>query len=231
MADRLREAAYLRMPIISKSNGTVPSTSPDCRAHSHHIERIMETETSTSLIKGVQFGTLKPGETAVRTLFLHSSGTAGERILDFSIQSRSPPSSSDASAGVQPNTNETLHTLLVPTISPFRFSTEVGYSRDPAPVSPTLSLARYESTFFQKRCTATVTASIACGGPWHSAIESIRLVPDVRRLPCVSAIILNTKTLSVGSRSCPIIKLVTFYVRRRVSIRCVLLDELLDPQY
>lgn len=141
-------------------------------------EMVMETEISTSLIKGMPFGTIKPGETAHRTLFLHSTGSPGERVLDFSIQSRTLP---DPSAPIDSplNVNETLHTLSIPTVAPFQLSTEVLFARDPTSFPALLDMSRYDDGFFHRRCIATVVAKIACNGPWNSSIESIRLVPKV----------------------------------------------------
>ncbi|KAF9022277.1 hypothetical protein BDZ89DRAFT_208493 [Hymenopellis radicata] len=52
----------------------------------------IDGESSSSFIKGVPFGTLSPGENCVRVLHLTSTGGAGDRILDISLQSRSKKS-------------------------------------------------------------------------------------------------------------------------------------------
>lgn len=140
-------------------------------------EMTMEDVTSTSLIKGISFGTLKPGETSRRTLFLLSSGSAGERVLDFSIQSQSS-SSITLPEGAQ-NIDETLHTLVVNAVMPLALVAEQTYSREANPSPGLLDLRRFDPTFFHRSYSSVTSAEVESCGPWEIAIESIKLLPKV----------------------------------------------------
>ena len=48
---------------------------------------VLENERSTSLLKGISFGALQPGANKVKTLYLSSTGLAGDRVLDISVHS------------------------------------------------------------------------------------------------------------------------------------------------
>lgn len=135
----------------------------------------MNSTSSTSLLKGVSFGTLQPGATARRTLFLLSSGSGGERVLDFSIQSQSL-SSTTLPDGVQ-NINETLHTLVVKAVAPLKQSAQQAYFRTSGPSPGLVDLRRFDSAFFAWLYTSTVSAEIESCGPWDIIVESIKLRP------------------------------------------------------
>lgn len=135
----------------------------------------MEHQRSTSLIKGVSFGRLLPGESCRRILLLLSSGNEGERVLDFSIQSRAIPS---LSSGPQ-DLNETLHTLTIQTVPAFRLGAESTYARDPSTFPGLFELSRYGRDFFHRSRIASVSASVIAQGPWDIILSSIKLVPEV----------------------------------------------------
>jgi hypothetical protein len=138
----------------------------------------MEHQRSTSLIKGVSFGRLHPGESCRRRLLLLSSGDEGERVLDFSIQSRAIPSPFTLSGGPQ-DINETLHTLVIETVLALRLGAEPTYARDPSTFPGLFELSRYEQDFFHRSCIASISARVIAQGPWDVVLNSIKLVPEV----------------------------------------------------
>jgi trafficking protein particle complex subunit 11 len=143
-------------------------------------------DSSTSLIKGVSFGIVEPGGVVKRTLYLHSTGTGGDRILDLSIQSHTiQPESSNMS----PNTNETLRTLVVHTVPAMKPSFTVTYTRDPEPLPALLDLSKYEPDAVEGQSMATMTVAVISSGPWEVVVDSIRYKPEVGasswcRWPC-----------------------------------------------
>lgn len=141
-------------------------------------EMTMGQERSTSLIKGVSFGRVHAGQSSRRKLLLLSSGTEGERVLDFSIQSRAIPSLS-ASAGGPQDINETLHTFVIQTVPALQLATETTYTRDPSTFPGLFELSRYEQDFFHRSCIASVSAQIIARGPWDVVLDSVKLVSEV----------------------------------------------------
>ena len=57
---------------------------------------VMDDQRSTSLIKGIACGTLSPGVSILKKLYLTNLGAPGDRVVVISVQSqsRSPPSAS-----------------------------------------------------------------------------------------------------------------------------------------
>ncbi|KLO13661.1 hypothetical protein SCHPADRAFT_852230 [Schizopora paradoxa] len=89
-------------------------------------------EQSTGLIKGVSFGALSPGMSAMKALYLTSMGSGGERVLDVSVQSKVKGASEiEVSSRIEHHARaqEHLQTFVVPVVWPFTFSHETTYSR------------------------------------------------------------------------------------------------------
>ncbi|KAI0767041.1 Gryzun, putative trafficking through golgi-domain-containing protein [Fomes fomentarius] len=91
----------------------------------------MDDQRSTSLIKAVACGTLAPGVSVLKKLYLTNTGAPGERIVDISVQSQArTPSSSSSSSSSTPSS--------APTSAPASPSPTSPTSPIPAePASPT----------------------------------------------------------------------------------------------
>ena len=139
----------------------------------------MGHESSTSLIKGIAFGRLYARESSRRRLLLLSSGNEGERVLDFSIQSRAIPSPS-ALPGRPQDINETLHTLVIQTVPALQLATQSTFARDPLTFPGLFELSRYEQGFFHRSCIASISAQVIGHGPWDVILTSIKLIPEAR---------------------------------------------------
>jgi hypothetical protein len=141
----------------------------------------VDDEHSQSFIKGVTLGTIMPGETALKTLYLKNAGGVGDRVLDISVQSRSP---------VVQDTSEMLRTLSVPTITPMKVEYDVKYMHARGPLPGLTDLPTYESNYWDdgEGGEALVKARMACIGPWGVSVETVRLVrkngPHARVLEC-----------------------------------------------
>jgi hypothetical protein len=137
----------------------------------------VDDEHSQSLIKGVNLGTVMPGETALKTLYLKNAGGVGDRVLDISVQSRSP---------VAQDTSDVLHTLFVPTVAPMKVEYDVKYMHARGPLAGLTDLQTYESNYWDdgEGGEALVRARMSCMGPWGVSVETVRLVRKVRLLPC-----------------------------------------------
>lgn len=144
-----------------------------------HIYKVnvirVDDEHSQSLIKGIALGTIAPGETALETLYLKNAGGVGDRVLDISIQSRSP---------VAQDTSEVLRTLSVPTIAPMKVEYGVKYLHARGPLPGLTDLQTYESDYWDdgEGGEALVSARMVCVGPWGVSVETVRLVRKVSLL-------------------------------------------------
>lgn len=132
----------------------------------------VDDEHSQSLIKHVTLGTITPGATTFKTLYLKNTGGVGDRVLDISIQSRSP---------IAQDTSEVLRTLIVPTVAPVKveYGTKYLFARGPLPVLT--ELHTYESDHWDdgEGGEALVRARMVCMGPWGVSVETARLFRKV----------------------------------------------------
>jgi hypothetical protein len=135
----------------------------------------VDDEHSQSLVKGVTLGTIMPSETTLKTLYLKNTGGLGDRVLDISIQSRSP---------VAQDTSEVLRTLSVPTVAPMNVDYGVKYVHARGPLPGLTDLRTYESDYWDdgEGGEALVSARMACMGPWGVSVETVRLVRKVSLL-------------------------------------------------
>ena len=138
----------------------------------------IDDEHSQSLIKGVTLGTIMPGETASKTLYLKNTGGVGDRVLDISVQSCSP---------VAQDTSEVLRTVSVPTAAPMKVEYDVKYVHARGPLPGLTDLRTYESNYWDdgEGGEALVKARMACMGPWGVSVETVRLVRKVSFLRSV----------------------------------------------
>jgi len=132
----------------------------------------VDDEHSQSLIKHITLGTITPGATTLKTLYLKNTGGAGDRVLDISIQSRSP---------IPQDTSEVLRTLSVPTVAPINVEYGVKYLYARRPLPGLTQLHTYENDYWDDGDggDALVRARMACSGPWGISVETARLVRKV----------------------------------------------------
>ncbi|KAJ7209783.1 Gryzun, putative trafficking through golgi-domain-containing protein [Mycena pura] len=137
----------------------------------------LDGERSSSLIKGVSLGLLKPGVSIVKTLYLVSSGGAGDRMVDISIRSTAVVDVPPESPELQDMT-ETLQTLVVPTSEAIKVNFNVVYRWPLAARAGTADLRTYEHDFWDDSDggQAVITAQMECVGPWSLEVESVKLV-------------------------------------------------------
>lgn len=141
---------------------------------------ILDDERSSGLIKGVSFGVLAPGVSALKTLYLANTGAAGERVLDFSIQSTA---TGDVHENIElRDMTETLQTLVVPTVNPLAVGFDVVYRRTLGEQLGLADLKTFESDFWDDvdGGEAVVTFRMVCAEPWSLEIESVKLVTQVK---------------------------------------------------
>jgi hypothetical protein len=143
---------------------------------------ILDEEHSSGFIKGVTFGTLTPGVSVVKKLYLLNSGAVGDRMVDISIQSRST-NDFDATQDLEiQDVTETLRTLTVPTIEPLQVTQSVVYMRRSNKWPGLADLRSYDADFWDDRSgsEALIETTIECAGPLGLHIQSITLERQVR---------------------------------------------------
>ncbi|KAJ7496837.1 Gryzun, putative trafficking through golgi-domain-containing protein [Mycena latifolia] len=143
---------------------------------------VLDDERSSSLIKGVGFGVLQPGVSVVKTLYLVSSGPAGDRMVDVSIQSTAPTTAA-AHAPESPelqDMTETLQTLVVPTLEALKAEFGVVYKRAVGARAGVADLRTYDYDFWEDGDggEALVEARMECVGPWGVEVASVRLLRE-----------------------------------------------------
>lgn len=136
----------------------------------------MEEQESTGLIKGVSFGVIKPGGASSKTLFLLSSGSPGNRVLDVSMRSRAvtPGETGTHAPSLEHDHCETLETLVIPAKQPFVATSEVVYHRSSGALRSLMDLGLYDQGGFDPRTQVTVSTSIVNSGPWELELDSVK---------------------------------------------------------
>jgi trafficking protein particle complex subunit 11 len=169
--------SFYSQPILTRPVRTINKSVLFISTSHIHIVNVIrvDDEHSQSLIKGVTLGTITPGETALETLYLKNTGGVGDRVLDISIQSRSP---------VSRDTSEVLRTLSVPTVAPMKVEYGVKYLHARGPLPGLTDLQTYEGDYWDdgEGGEALVSARMACVGPWGVSVETVRLVRKVSLL-------------------------------------------------
>ncbi|KAJ7686580.1 Gryzun, putative trafficking through golgi-domain-containing protein [Mycena rosella] len=137
---------------------------------------VLDDESSSSLLKGVSFGVLRPGVSVVKTLHLISNGPAGDRMVDVSIQSTVPGDPQPENPELQDMT-ETLQTLVVPTLDAIKVDFGVVYKRALGARAGVADLRTYDHDFWDDSDggEAIVTAQMECAGPWGLEVASVKL--------------------------------------------------------
>ncbi len=149
----------------------------------------MDDQRSTSLIKGVACGTLAPGVSILKKLYLTNHGGDGERVIDISVQSeaRAPsiaptatpasPTSPTSSTAPLVDRTETLRTIAIMAIQAFTVVHAASYRR---PTRPQPGLADLETFDGGKRdeasaVEAVVTSTLTVAAPSGVVIDSMVL--------------------------------------------------------
>lgn len=140
---------------------------------------IVGEETSTSLIKGVAFGIVKSGQKVQQTLYLLTMGSAGQRVIDISVQSRTVSSEATATPQLFADTNETLRTLVIPTVNPLHTTVTTAYHRRSDPLPSLLDLKLFEADVFETEQSAAVAMHFVNSGPCELEIQSMKLLRQV----------------------------------------------------
>ena len=133
----------------------------------------IDDEQSSGLIKGIEFGTIHPGEISTKVLYLSMSGATGPRIVDISIQSQ------DATGGITQGDSEILKTVTVQGLLAFSWETDVSYLHPVDNPAPWLDLSQLEAERHRVEAEALVSVKIKLESPWDLVVQSIRLVEKV----------------------------------------------------
>lgn len=155
----------------------------------------IDEERSSGLIKGIALGTVPPGMSVLKTLYLHNTGASGDRILDISIQSyfasstpEPVPPSPISPSDDHRDTSETLETLVIPTSEAMKLTYDVKYTSTGTGMQlpGLMDLEAYEDEYWDDRDggLACVEARMECVGPWNLSVEKARLVRKVRGSSC-----------------------------------------------
>ncbi|KAG1737900.1 Gryzun, putative trafficking through golgi-domain-containing protein [Suillus paluster] len=153
---------------------------------------IFDDQRSSGLIKGIRLGTIAPGVSATKTLYLVGSGAPGDRTLDISIQSTSvqpgstsegdddaehPRSSSSLSAHAAVDSCEKLQTIVIPTSRTLAITYDVAYRRSKNSMPALADLSTVEDDYWNDSYggVAVVTTRIECSSPCGLVIESLKL--------------------------------------------------------
>ncbi|TFY61713.1 hypothetical protein EVJ58_g4338 [Rhodofomes roseus] len=147
----------------------------------------MGDERSTSLIKGVSLGTIAPGVSTSMILYLSSAGAVYDRVIDISVQShREMPATAEEPESPQSpksptqsriDRDETIRTLVVPSVQPISIEQHAVYMRSLKSQPGLADLTTYEDSYWDDGDVgeAIVTTTIACTAPSGIIVDSIAL--------------------------------------------------------
>ncbi|KAF7321602.1 hypothetical protein MKEN_00681300 [Mycena kentingensis (nom. inval.)] len=136
----------------------------------------LDDEQSSSLIKGISLGALKPGVSVIKTLYLFSTGGTGDRMVDVSIQSTAVVDKPPEDPELQDMT-EMLETVVVPTTEAIEVDFEVSYMRARGRGVGLADLKTYDHQFWDdvEGGEAAVSARMRCAGPWGVEVVNMSL--------------------------------------------------------
>ncbi|KAI0645251.1 Gryzun, putative trafficking through golgi-domain-containing protein [Trametes meyenii] len=147
----------------------------------------MDDQRSTSLLKAIACGVLKPGASILKRLHLTNTGAPGERVVDISVQShataRIPVSPKSPTSPVSPggpslvDKTETLRTLAVAVVQPVEAAHAVVYRRLTKLLPGLLDLAMFEGSVRDEAAAveAVVTSTVTVVAPAGLVIDSVVL--------------------------------------------------------
>ncbi|KAG2132301.1 Gryzun, putative trafficking through golgi-domain-containing protein [Suillus bovinus] len=152
---------------------------------------IFDDQRSSGLIKGIRLGTIAPGVSATKTLYLVGSGAPGDRMLDISIQSTSvqpnsmgqgdddaePRSSRYSSEHATIDSCEKLQTIVIPTSRALTVTYDVAYRRSKNAMPALADLSTVEDDLWDDSYggVAVVTTRMECVAPCGLVVESLKL--------------------------------------------------------
>lgn len=128
-----------------------------------------------------------------KTLYLMNMGTAGDRIVDISIQSRRMGSETHIDNPELQDVTETLRTVVIPVVDPFKITQTTEYLQGLGEWPGLADLRTFDGDFWDngKVGEASVKTRIECAGPSSLVIESITMERHVRHFPgllCVNSL-------------------------------------------
>jgi hypothetical protein len=139
----------------------------------------IDAEESSSLIKGIVCGVVKPGVAVVKTLHLLSHSAAGDRILDISVQTKVPdsptPVDQENKETRENDVTEKLQTIVVPTVDAFHFTQEVVYQHNLKKWRELTDLLSYDESFVddERSSEALVVVDVRLAGPWPVFVDHV----------------------------------------------------------
>ncbi|GAA5922303.1 uncharacterized protein JCM15063_003254 [Sporobolomyces koalae] len=122
----------------------------------------LDEHTSSSLLDSIPLGTLEPGKSMCKTLFLHCMVAPGNRHLDLTI--RSSPSSCIADHPAKPISKESNHSLVIPCAQPFISKFDAYVHPRKARSRPVLEFEKVEEGW-EGSGEASVTIQLRAQGP------------------------------------------------------------------
>jgi len=154
----------------------------------------LDDEQSSAMIKGIAVGILAPGVSTVKTLRLLSTGAVGDRMIDISVQSRStatPQLRKENDSPISPallDVTDTLRTVTIPTVDPFKSTTNVVYRRALGAQPGLSDLKTFDTDYWDDSDggEAFITSTFECVGPWNLEIQSFVLRKQVSGYTCFS---------------------------------------------
>lgn len=129
----------------------------------------LDEQSSSTLLKDVELGTIRPGSSVEKSFFLHSPLPA-TKVIDVSLQSAVEGETLPGEDGGadMPRAEEIDKTIVIPVLAPFEVVSNVSYRN---------SLKATEQGMISE---AVVSSLIATPGPRAIYVESIQLRKTVR---------------------------------------------------
>lgn len=139
-----------------------------------------EDEQSSSLIKGAEYGAIKPGESVSKTLQLLGNGAPGDRVLDISVQIRVPDDDEDQDYRAV-DVTEKLQTITIPTLEAFKITQDVAYQHSLKEWNTVSDLMSYDEEYEDggRGMEAIIITDINVAGPWPVYVELVEFENDV----------------------------------------------------
>lgn len=139
-----------------------------------------EDEQSSSLIKGAEYGAIRPDESVSKTLQLLGSGAPGDRVLDISVQVRVPDGNEEQEYQAV-DVTEKLQTITVPTLEAFKATQDVTYQHSLKEWNTVSDLMSYDEDYEDggRGMEAMVITDINVAGPWPVYVEHVEFENDV----------------------------------------------------
>lgn len=163
----------------------------------------LDSQRSTSLLDGVSLGSLPPGSTTRKTLYLTAtSGIPGTRTIEVTVRA-APKPATETDMSLLPAPTESTFSSTIAVAAPFtaHFETQVYKGRRRTPVSTTDE--------WVDASEAVLLSTLRANGPWNIEIGSICLLDNVGdffaiKRPQLSVLTISTSCSHVRRpASCP----------------------------